>query len=50
VPLALTLGIIAGVFELVPYLGPRLSVVPAALMALLEGPQDRLNPFDRQCL
>jgi predicted PurR-regulated permease PerM len=38
VPLALTLGIIAGVFELVPYLGPWLSAVPAALMALLVSP------------
>jgi predicted PurR-regulated permease PerM len=38
VPLAMTLGIIAGVFELVPYLGPWLSAVPASLMALLLGP------------
>jgi predicted PurR-regulated permease PerM len=38
VPLALTLGLIAGVFELVPYLGPWISAVPAALMALLVGP------------
>jgi predicted PurR-regulated permease PerM len=38
VPLAMTLGIIAGVFELVPYLGPWLSAVPASLMALLVGP------------
>ena len=30
--------IIAGVFELVPYLGPWLSAVPAALMALLVSP------------
>ncbi len=38
VPLALTLGLIAGLFELVPYLGPWLSAVPAALMALLVSP------------
>ncbi len=38
VPLAMTLGIIAGVFELVPYLGPWLSAVPASLMALLVSP------------
>jgi predicted PurR-regulated permease PerM len=38
VPLALSLGIIAGVFELVPYAGPWLSVVPAALIALLMSP------------
>jgi predicted PurR-regulated permease PerM len=38
VPLALTLGLIAGAFELVPYVGPWLSAVPAALMALLVGP------------
>jgi predicted PurR-regulated permease PerM len=38
VPLALTLGLIAGTFELVPYIGPWLSAVPAALMALLVGP------------
>jgi predicted PurR-regulated permease PerM len=28
VPLALTLGLMAGVFELVPYIGPWISFVP----------------------
>jgi predicted PurR-regulated permease PerM len=37
IPLALTLGIIAGLLELVPYVGPWLSAVPAALIALLIG-------------
>jgi predicted PurR-regulated permease PerM len=34
---ALALGLIAGIFEVVPYLGPILSVVPALLFALGEG-------------
>ncbi len=38
VPLALTLGLIAGLLEMIPYIGPWLSAVPAALMALLVGP------------
>jgi predicted PurR-regulated permease PerM len=38
VPLPLALGLIAGVFELVPYLGPWLSAVPAALVALVVSP------------
>lgn len=39
VRLALILGVIAGIFELVPYVGAWLSAVPAGLIALLEGPQ-----------
>lgn len=39
IPMALTLGLIAGVLELVPYVGPWLSAVPAGLIALLKGPQ-----------
>jgi len=35
IPLALSLGLIAGALELIPYLGPWLSAVPAALVALL---------------
>lgn len=35
IPLALTLGIIAGVFTFVPYLGPFVSAIPAILIALL---------------
>jgi predicted PurR-regulated permease PerM len=38
-PQALTLGIMAGILELVPYIGAWLSAVPALLIALLEGPQ-----------
>jgi predicted PurR-regulated permease PerM len=38
VPGALTLGLIAGILELVPYIGAWLSAVPAALIALLLGP------------
>jgi predicted PurR-regulated permease PerM len=38
VPLALALGLIAGILELLPYLGPWLSAVPAALIALLISP------------
>jgi predicted PurR-regulated permease PerM len=34
---ALILGLIAGMFEAVPYLGPILSAVPALLLALGEG-------------
>ena len=38
IPMALTLGIIAGILELIPYIGAWLSAVPAALIALLLGP------------
>jgi predicted PurR-regulated permease PerM len=38
VPMALALGVIAGVLELAPYVGPWLSAVPAALVALLVSP------------
>jgi predicted PurR-regulated permease PerM len=36
-PDALVLGLIAGIFEAVPYLGPLLSAVPALFFALGEG-------------
>jgi predicted PurR-regulated permease PerM len=36
---AVALGIIAGVLEFVPYVGPILSAVPAIAMALLDGPE-----------
>jgi predicted PurR-regulated permease PerM len=39
VPLALTLGIIAGIFTFIPYLGPIIGWVPAALVGLMQGPQ-----------
>jgi predicted PurR-regulated permease PerM len=38
VPLALSLGILAGVLEFVPYLGPIVSSVPAILVAFTMGP------------
>jgi predicted PurR-regulated permease PerM len=38
VPLALTLGLLAGVLNFIPYIGPVASFVPAGLMALLHGP------------
>lgn len=37
-PLPLALGLIAGILEMVPYLGPWLSGVPAALIALMISP------------
>jgi predicted PurR-regulated permease PerM len=37
-PLALTMGLIAGVTSFIPTFGPVIAVVPAALLALLEGP------------
>lgn len=38
IPLALTLGIMAGILELIPYLGAWIAAVPAAMIALLHGP------------
>lgn len=35
IPLALTLGILAGLLTFIPYVGPIISAVPAILMALL---------------
>jgi predicted PurR-regulated permease PerM len=40
VRLALLLGLITGIMELVPYIGAWLSAIPAALMALLLGPSE----------
>jgi predicted PurR-regulated permease PerM len=42
VPLALTLGLLAAFLEFVPYVGFVLSIVPAAMLALLEGPTTTL--------
>ena len=39
VPLALTLGIMAGVLEMIPYIGAWISAIPAVLIALLKGPE-----------
>jgi predicted PurR-regulated permease PerM len=38
VPLALALGVITGILEMVPYVGPWLSVIPAALISLMLSP------------
>jgi len=37
-PSAAGLGLIAGMFELIPYLGPIISAVPVALVAATKGP------------
>jgi predicted PurR-regulated permease PerM len=42
VPLALLLGIIAGIFDILPIIGVVLSVLPAALMALTVSPMTSL--------
>ena len=39
---AFALGIIAGILEFVPYVGPILSAVPAVAMGLLDGPEKAL--------
>jgi predicted PurR-regulated permease PerM len=39
VPLALILGIIAGLLDFIPYLGPIMAAVPAVLLALSLGPE-----------
>ena len=39
VPLAFLLGVLAGLFEFVPVVGPVLALGPALLLALAEGPQ-----------
>jgi len=36
-PGAFVLGIIAGVFEIIPNLGPLLAMIPAVLVALIQG-------------
>jgi predicted PurR-regulated permease PerM len=38
VPYALVLGIIAGILELIPYLGPTLSAIPAIIIAFTVSP------------
>jgi predicted PurR-regulated permease PerM len=36
---AFALGIIAGVFEFIPYFGPILSAIPAVAMGFVDGPE-----------
>ena len=38
VPMAFTLGLIAGVATFIPYIGPIIGAIPALLVALLQGP------------
>ncbi len=39
VPYAASLALLAGVFELIPYLGPVLATIPAVLLALTDSPE-----------
>ncbi len=43
IPLALSLGILAGVLEFIPYAGPIVSAVPAILVAFTLGPWHALE-------
>ncbi|MCC5785900.1 MAG: AI-2E family transporter [Phycisphaerales bacterium] len=38
VPMAFTLGLIAGVATFIPYIGPILGAIPALMVALVQGP------------
>lgn len=42
VPLALTLGVLAGLLEFIPNVGPLLAFIPAILLALLDSPTTAL--------
>jgi predicted PurR-regulated permease PerM len=42
IPLALTLGVIAGLLEFIPNVGPIVAAIPAVLIAFLSGPQTAL--------
>ena len=42
VPFALLLGLIAGILELLPYVGPILGAIPAVVVALLSDPSSAL--------
>jgi predicted PurR-regulated permease PerM len=42
IPLALTLGLLAGVLNFVPNFGPWIAAIPAVLIAFLQGPQQAL--------
>ena len=42
VPAALALGVIAGLLEFIPYIGPALSFVPATVVALAVSPEKAL--------
>jgi predicted PurR-regulated permease PerM len=38
IPLGITLGLLAGLLNFIPYIGPITSFVPAGLIAVLQGP------------
>lgn len=38
IPLALSLGVLAGLFEFIPVIGPILAAIPGVLLAFSEGP------------
>lgn len=42
VPLALSLGLVAGLLEFVPVVGPIVATIPAVLLAFTKGPQTAL--------
>ncbi len=42
IPLAFVLGLIAGILEFVPFIGPVLALIPALLLALAQGPVSAL--------
>lgn len=42
VPLALILGLIAGLLDFIPYIGPIMAAVPAILLALMDSPVQAL--------
>lgn len=42
VPLALSLGLLAGVFEFVPVVGPIVATIPGVLLAFSKGPETAL--------
>jgi predicted PurR-regulated permease PerM len=42
VPLALTLGILAGLFNFIPTFGPWIAAIPAVLIAFVQSPQQAL--------
>jgi predicted PurR-regulated permease PerM len=42
VPMAFALGVLAGLFEFIPTIGPIFGLLPALLLSLAEGPQSAL--------
>jgi predicted PurR-regulated permease PerM len=42
VPMALTLALIAGILNFIPNFGPLIAIIPAALIAFMQGPATAL--------